>query len=226
MVGRERYGLPAHSKFSPIFFSLVCVDLLVRLPVVAVVRLVVHDELAVDEVEAVGPGGEGLGHHLPHGGGLQLGKVVDVLARVLAVGDAEAKVEVESLQVAVPESKLNFCFFQKRGKITVQVILEKVPLDHPEVLDRLVSHRKLHGRPDGAELEELGSELKKITTWSMVMYGESAQLERRLYCPHLIPDEPAHVGVVPLRWLVRGSALAGGLADLEQGGAGGQVPVD
>ena len=46
--------------------------------VVAVVGLVVHDQLAVDEVEAVGPRVEGMSHHLPDQLGVQLGKVVDL----------------------------------------------------------------------------------------------------------------------------------------------------
>ena len=50
-------------------------------------------------------------------------EVVDVLAGVLAAGDAEAKVEVEAFE---------------------QLVAEVVPLNHAEVVDRLVSHCELH----------------------------------------------------------------------------------
>ncbi len=51
----------------------------------------------------VSPGCEWLVDHLPDERRLQLREVVDVLAGVLAVGDAEAEVEVERLQVAIPK---------------------------------------------------------------------------------------------------------------------------
>ena len=53
--------------------------------VVAVVGLVVHDQLPVDEVEAVGPGVERMSHHLTDQLRIQLRKVVDLkrLSRVL-----------------------------------------------------------------------------------------------------------------------------------------------
>ena len=71
--------------------------------VVGVVRLVVHDEDVVHEVEAVGPGLEGELNHLVHELLLKAGELVNVLAGVAAAGDAEAKVKVECLQVSVPE---------------------------------------------------------------------------------------------------------------------------
>lgn len=46
-----------------------------------------------------------------------------MLAGVLAAGDAEAKVEVEAFE---------------------QLVAEVVPLNHAEVVDRLVSHCELH----------------------------------------------------------------------------------
>lgn len=51
------------------------------------------------------------------------GEVIDVLAGVLAAGDAEAKVEVKAFE---------------------QLVAEVVPLDHAEVVDRFVSHCELH----------------------------------------------------------------------------------
>lgn len=51
------------------------------------------------------------------------GEVVDVLAGVLAAGDAETKVEVKAFE---------------------QLVAEVVPLNHAEVVDRLVSHCELH----------------------------------------------------------------------------------
>ena len=55
--------------------------------------------------------------------GREARELVDVLARVLRVGDAEAELEVEALQ---------------------QLVAEEVPLDHPEVVHRLVAHCELH----------------------------------------------------------------------------------
>lgn len=46
-----------------------------------------------------------------------------MLAGVLAARDAEAKVEVKAFE---------------------QLVAEVVPLDHPEVVDRFVSHCELH----------------------------------------------------------------------------------
>lgn len=55
-----------------------------------------------------------------------------MLAGVLAARDTEAKVEVKAFE---------------------QLISEVVPLDHAEVVDRLVSHRELHPeREKGAGL--------------------------------------------------------------------------
>lgn len=53
----------------------------------------------------------------------QRGELVDVLARVLAAGHAEAKLEIKALQ---------------------QLIAEVVPLNHAEVVDGCVSHCELH----------------------------------------------------------------------------------
>lgn len=51
------------------------------------------------------------------------GEVVDVFAGVLAAGDAEAKVEVKTFE---------------------ELVAKVVPLNHAEVVDRLVSHCELH----------------------------------------------------------------------------------
>lgn len=82
-------------------------------PVVGVVRLVVHDELFVHEVETVRPRlVRVLDHELRHLL-VQSRELVDMLAGVLAVWDTETKVEVESLQVGVAK---------------------EMPLDHTKVL--------------------------------------------------------------------------------------------
>lgn len=60
-----------------------------------------------------------------------------MLAGVLAAGDAEAKVEVKAFE---------------------QLVAEVVPLDHAEVVDRLVSHCELH--PEGEKGAGLSSALK------------------------------------------------------------------
>lgn len=112
-----------------------------------IIRLVVHDEFVVHEVETVRPGLVGTRHHLANcrrtervsrekraiparteGRRLtevvgKLRELVDVFARVAAVGDAEAEVEVEALE---------------------QPSLEVVPLDHAEAVDGSVAHRELH----------------------------------------------------------------------------------
>ena len=71
-----------------------------------------HHQLVVHKVEAVAARLERVLDHQLDGGRIELGELVDVLARVLAVGDAEAKVKVEGLEVPIPE---------------------EVSLDHPEV---------------------------------------------------------------------------------------------
>ena len=61
-----------------------------------------------------------------------------MLAGVLAAGDAEAKVEVEAFE---------------------QLVAEVVPLDHAEVVDRLVSHCELHRGSHLPQAEEGRREL-------------------------------------------------------------------
>ena len=97
-----------------------------------------HNEFAVDEVKRVTSGGKRFGNHLSHRLGIQFGKVVDMLASVLAVRNAKSEVEVEGLEVAISE---------------------KVSLDHPEVLDRFVANGEFDGGADCAELQKCGREL-------------------------------------------------------------------
>lgn len=97
-----------------------------------------HDEFAIDKVKRIAPGGKRFGNHLSDSFGIQFGKVVDVLTSVLTVGNAESEVEVEGLEVAIPE---------------------KVSLDHPEVLDRFVSHGEFDGGADCAEFQKCRCEL-------------------------------------------------------------------
>ena len=107
--------------------------------VVGVVGLVVHHQLVVHKVEAVTARLKGVLDHQLDGGRVKLGELVDVLAGVLAVGDAEAEVEVEGLEVAIPE---------------------EVALDHSEVRDRLRTDAELHRGANSLELQELKN--KKI----------------------------------------------------------------
>ncbi len=81
----------------------ICFHLSIRLAVVSVVSFVVHDQLVVDKVEAVGARLERILYHEGDGLLVEAGKLVDVLAAVLAVGDAEAKVKVEGFQMLVPK---------------------------------------------------------------------------------------------------------------------------
>ena len=93
-----------------------------------------HHQLVVHKVEAVAARLKGVLDHQLDGGRVKLGELVDVLAGVLAVGDAEAKVEVEGLEVAIPE---------------------EVALDHSEVRDRLRTDAELHRGSNSLELQEL-----------------------------------------------------------------------
>ena len=74
-----------------------------RGPVVSVVCLIVHHQLVLHEVEAVRAGLEGVLDHQLDGGRVELGELVDVLAGVLAVGDAETEVKVKGLEMTVSE---------------------------------------------------------------------------------------------------------------------------
>ena len=102
-------GFPRHdhgiSMVLPRYFH--CFPRQLRLsargPVVSVVSFVMHHKLVVHEVEAVGARLEGVLDHQLDGGRVELGELVDVLAGVLAVGDAETEVEVEGLEMAVSE---------------------------------------------------------------------------------------------------------------------------
>lgn len=97
-----------------------------------------HHQPVIHEVEAVGLCLIRVTDHLVDqllGEGRE---VVDVLAGVLAAGDAEAKVEVEAFE---------------------QLVAEVVPLNHAEVVDRLVSHCELHRGSHLPQAEEGRREL-------------------------------------------------------------------
>ena len=93
-----------------------------------------HHQLVVHEVEAVAARLERVLDHQLDGGRIELGELVDVLARVLAVGDAEAEVKVKGLEVSIPE---------------------EVSLDHPEVWDRFRTNAELDGCTHRLKLQEL-----------------------------------------------------------------------
>eukprot|EP00408_Alexandrium_pacificum_P063778 CAMPEP_0171171540 /NCGR_PEP_ID=MMETSP0790-20130122/9268_1 /TAXON_ID=2925 /ORGANISM="Alexandrium catenella, Strain OF101" /LENGTH=196 /DNA_ID=CAMNT_0011636393 /DNA_START=46 /DNA_END=633 /DNA_ORIENTATION=+ len=100
---------------------------------VVVVRLVVHHQLPIDKVEAVGP-------RLPRARddssldrGVELRHGVDDLPSVGRVWDNERQREVEALD---------------------EDISEVVPLDHPEVVQRLVSDGELQGGADGLKVQK------------------------------------------------------------------------
>lgn len=92
-------------------------------PAVGIVCFVVHHQPVIHEVEAVRLCLVRVTDHLADQLFRERGEVVDVLAGVLAAGDAEAEVEVKAFE---------------------QLVAEVVPLDHAEVVDGLLSHRELH----------------------------------------------------------------------------------
>eukprot|EP00414_Alexandrium_minutum_P004570 CAMPEP_0113827716 /NCGR_PEP_ID=MMETSP0328-20130328/4906_1 /TAXON_ID=39455 /ORGANISM="Alexandrium minutum" /LENGTH=211 /DNA_ID=CAMNT_0000795705 /DNA_START=89 /DNA_END=721 /DNA_ORIENTATION=- /assembly_acc=CAM_ASM_000350 len=106
---------------------------LASLRAVVVVRLVVHHQLAVDEVEAVGAGLPRAGYNPLLHDWIQLWHRVDDLPSVGRVGDDERKSEVEALDEYVPEV---------------------VPLDHPEVVQGLVPDGELQGGANRLEVQE------------------------------------------------------------------------
>ena len=117
--------------------------------VVRVVSLIVHHQLVVDEVETIRPRLERVLDHKLDCGSVKFGELVNVFARVLAVGDAEAEVKVEGLEVTVPE---------------------EVALYHPEVLDGLRADTELYGGAHGLKLQELKGNVGSVR-WGSRMTG-------------------------------------------------------
>mmetsp|Transcript_27280 Transcript_27280/g.74054 ORF Transcript_27280/g.74054 Transcript_27280/m.74054 type:complete len:210 (+) Transcript_27280:48-677(+) len=177
---------------------------------VVVVRLVVHHQLPIDKVEAVGP-------RLPRARddssldrGVELRHGVDDLPSVGRVWDNERQREVEALDENVPEV---------------------VPLDHPEVVQRLVSDGELQGRANRLEVQESRAELvadhadavvgsvvrQSIVAW-LLLDLEQQVLRVILDCPDLEGHKVdlVDVGAQRTKKLVRRTAerihvLGGGL---------------
>ena len=91
--------------------------------VVIILCLLVHDELIIDEVEAIGFGFPGAIDDELFLIWVQLWHLVNNLPGVLAIWNTEAKGEVEALQ---------------------EVFLEIVSFYHPKVRYFFISHRELH----------------------------------------------------------------------------------
>ena len=102
--------------------------------IVRVVCLVVHHQLVVHKVEAVGPSLEGVPHHLIDCVLGQLRKLVNVLAAVQTIRNAEPKIKVECFEMLIPE---------------------EVTLNHPELGHWLPSNPELHGGANCSEFQKL-----------------------------------------------------------------------
>eukprot|EP00050_Salpingoeca_kvevrii_P002618 m.197934 g.197934 ORF g.197934 m.197934 type:complete len:321 (+) comp10649_c1_seq1:70-1032(+) len=152
---------------------------------VVVVGAIVHDQLAIDKVKAVGA-------HLVRGLDNLLdlflgecGKLVDVLARVDAVRHAEAKVKVKSLEKAV---------------------LEKVALNHAKVLDGLRAHLKLDRGANRREAEKVGRQLVAhkarrivaVLRGSLIAIIRLANLKERRVGLHVAELEASKVDAVDI----------------------------
>merc|ERR1719376_150599 len=122
---------------------------------VRVLRLVVHYQLVVDEVEAVRLRFVRVVHHLFYCFVVQGGKLVYLLAGVARLGNAESEVEVEALQ---------------------QPVFVVVALDHAELLHRFPANFKLHCGTDVLHFEKFGLEIvpdKSLSVginWSLRKY--------------------------------------------------------
>ena len=108
-----------------------------RLAVVSVVSLVVHNELVVHEVEAVGLGFERVADDILLLLWGQVGHVVDRFPGVGGVGDAESEAEIERFD---------------------ELPSEVVTLDHAEVGDSVGSYGENELGPNGLVAEELRAE--------------------------------------------------------------------
>lgn len=107
---------PVLKLFYTVKFSL-------RSPAVGIVCFVVHDQLVIHKVEAVGLRLVRVQDHLAHNIFRQCWELIYVLTCVFAAGHTEAKLKVEAFE---------------------QLIAEVVSLDHSEVVDGCVSYGKLH----------------------------------------------------------------------------------
>ena len=92
-----------------------------------------HDEFVFDEIKGIGFRFEGIFGHFSDEFFAQTRELVNVLASVLRVGDAEPELKVERLQ---------------------QLIAKEVALDHAEAVDGTIAHRELHGSADGLQSDE------------------------------------------------------------------------
>ena len=102
--------------------------------IVRVVRLIVHHKFIIYKVEAVWARLEGVLHH--HIDCLlgQLGELVNVLAAVQTVRDAETKVKIKCFEM---------------------LISEKVSLDHPELVEGLHSDFELYCGTNRSKFQKL-----------------------------------------------------------------------
>ena len=102
--------------------------------IIGIICFIVHYKFVVHEVEAVGPGLEGILHHQVDGRVVQAGELVYVLAAVDAVRDAETKVKVESFQV---------------------LITKEMSFNHSEFVYRLSSNLELHCSTNCSKFQKL-----------------------------------------------------------------------
>ena len=107
---------------------------LVSVAIKRIISLVVHHKNIIYKVEAVGASLEGCSHHLLCQLLVNAWKLVNMFTGVDAVWNAESKVKIKCLEVSVSE---------------------KVSLDHPEVLQWLVSNFELYCGPNVSKFEKL-----------------------------------------------------------------------
>ena len=103
-------------------------------PIIGVVSLVMHNQLVINEVEAVRSCLKWVLNHQIDRCLVKLRKFIDMFASVFAVRYAEAKVEIESFQMLVSE---------------------EVPFYHPKVLDWSASDAELDCGTNRSELQKL-----------------------------------------------------------------------
>ena len=114
--------------------------------IISIICFIVHYKFVIDEVEAVGPGLEGVLNHQVDGVVVQAGELVYVLATVDAVGDAEPKVKVECFQV---------------------LITKEVSFNHSEFVYGLSSNLELHRSTNCSKFQKLKFEYsnESILVW-------------------------------------------------------------